>query len=163
MVTPLPLDRARRIVLAAQCFGASREQPPSGRRANHVIRRLAQFQIDSVNVFTRAQTMPLFSRLGAYSPAALEQGGLYEYWGHAASLIDVNLYPHFGFRRAEAGERPWAEIRQLMAEQPKLVDAVLAEVAARGPITAREISLGRSKNASGWWAWSDAKTVLEWL
>ena len=40
-----------------------------------VIDRLAQLQIDSINVVTRAHYMPLFSRLGPYDPTLLERAG----------------------------------------------------------------------------------------
>jgi uncharacterized protein YcaQ len=154
---------ARRIALAAQGFGAARESAPGQRRVDGVIRRLAQIQIDSVNVFTRAHAMPLFSRLGGYAPERLARGPLFEYWGHAASLIDLELYSCFQFRREEARQRPWRRARELLADQPRLIDQVLDEVAARGPVSAREIKLGRPKAAGGWWEWSEAKTALEWL
>jgi uncharacterized protein YcaQ len=159
----LTLLEARRIVLVAQCFGAARTGPPSQRRADRVTRRLAQYQLDSVNVFTRAHAMPLFSRLGEYDQGCLEGGPLFEYWGHAASLIDLDLYPCFEFRRQEARRWAWGRMRQLADHQPQLIEAVLAEVAERGPLTAREIGLGRPKAAGGWWEWSEAKTALEWL
>ena len=62
--------QARRIALAAQGFG----RPRPGRRVTMrdvqaTISRLGQFQIDSINVVTRAHFMPLFSRLGATTPA----------------------------------------------------------------------------------------------
>ncbi|HET6759024.1 MAG TPA: winged helix-turn-helix domain-containing protein, partial [Propionibacteriaceae bacterium] len=65
---------ARRIALAAQGFGVPRvERPVTIRDVRAVTNRLAQFQIDSINVVTRAQFMPLFSRLGPYDPALLER------------------------------------------------------------------------------------------
>ena len=56
---------ARRIALAAQGFGVSRlQRPVTMRDVQGVTNRLAQFQIDSINVVTRANFMPLYSRLG---------------------------------------------------------------------------------------------------
>ncbi|HET9303616.1 MAG TPA: crosslink repair DNA glycosylase YcaQ family protein, partial [Propionibacteriaceae bacterium] len=87
---------ARRIALAAQGFGVPKPQRPlTMRDVQAVTNRLAQFQIDSINVVTRAHFMPLFSRLGPYDQGLLERAAyrwprrLFEYWGHAASLIDV--------------------------------------------------------------------------
>ena len=66
----LSKDEARRIALAAQGFGvAKRERSVTMRDVQAVTSRLAQFQIDSINVVTRAHFMPLFSRLGPYDPA----------------------------------------------------------------------------------------------
>ena len=48
--------------------------------------------------------MPLFSRLGPYDTTLLDRAAepsaprLFEYWGHAASLIDVSLMPALRFR-----------------------------------------------------------------
>jgi uncharacterized protein len=63
----------RRIALAAQGFGVpKRERPVTMRDVQVVTSRLSQFQIDSINVVTRAHFMPLFSRLGPYDPGLLE-------------------------------------------------------------------------------------------
>ena len=136
------------------------------------IDRLAQFQIDSINVVTRAHFMPLFSRLGPYDPELCWTGRrsapprrLFEYWGHAASLIDVR--PPAGAALADGGRRrgrlgPGASRSQ--AEQPRLVDDVRAEVAERGPLSARQIEHEEERRHDHWgWNWSSVKTVLEWL
>ena len=106
---------ARRIALVAQGFGVPRlERPVTMRDVQAVASRLAQFQIDSINVVTRAQFMPLFSRLGPYDPALLERAAyqaprrLFEYWGHAASLIDVSLQPLLRFRMEPGFRDVWA-------------------------------------------------------
>ena len=79
--------------------------------------RLAQFQIDSINVVTRAHFMPLFSRLGPYDPGLLDRAAhrpprrLFEYWGHAASLIDVTLQPLLRFRMQAGFRDVWGGVR----------------------------------------------------
>ena len=101
--------------------------------------RLAQFQVDSINVVTRAHRMPLFSRLGPYDPGLLDRAAqrpprrLFEYWGHEASLIDITLQPALRWRMAAAAEDAWGRMRRIRAEQPDLVEGVLAEIADRGP------------------------------
>ena len=75
------------------------------------IDRLAQFQIDSVNIVARAHYLPLFSRLGPYDVELLHRAAqrpprrLFEYWGHEASLIDVRLQPALRWRMAAAAEQ----------------------------------------------------------
>src|SRR5690606_35792718 len=64
----------RRIALSAQGFADRRPQGPAGRRhVARVLSRIGLFQIDSVNVVTRAHTMPLYSRIGPYPAELLER------------------------------------------------------------------------------------------
>ena len=162
---------ARRIALAAQGFGVPKlARPVTMRNVQAVTNRLAQFQIDSINVVTRAQFMPLFSRLGPYDPALLERAAyqaprrLYEYWGHAASLIDVSLQPLLRFRREPGFRDVWPGVERVVRENADLIPFIRDEVAARGPISARDLEVVEQRDRSNWgWNWSRVKTVLEWL
>jgi uncharacterized protein len=162
---------ARRIALAAQGFGVPRlERPVTIRDVQAVTNRLAQFQIDSINVVTRAQFMPLFSRLGPYDPALLERAvyqpprRLFEYWGHAASLIDISLQPLLRFRMQPGFRDVWTGVERVAQENADLIPFVRDEVAARGPISARDLEIAEQRDRSNWgWNWSRVKTVLEWL
>jgi uncharacterized protein YcaQ len=167
----ISLGEARRVALAAQGFGVPRPQRPIGMRdVQATISRLGQFQIDSVNVVTRAHFTPLYSRLGPYDPALLERAAhrpprrLFEYWGHAASLVDVALQPLLRFRMQEGYRDVWPRIERVAQEQPGLVRLVRDEVAARGPVSARQLEVQEERDRSHWgWNWSSVKTVLEWL
>ena len=135
-----------------------------------VTNRLAQFQIDSINVVTRAHFMPLFSRLGPYDPGLLERAAyrpprrLFEYWGHAASLIDVSLQPLLRFRMEPGFRDVWAGVERVAQQNADLIPFVREEVAARGPISARDLEVVEQRDRSNWgWNWSRVKTVLEWL
>ena len=114
--------------------------------------------------------MPLFSRLGAYDVDLLARAAhrpprrLFEYWGHAASLIDVNLQPALRFRMQDGFRDVWAGVERVARQNPDLVDFVREEVAARGPISARQLEIDEVRDRSNWgWNWSSVKTVLEWL
>lgn len=163
--------QARRVALAAQGFGVPRPQRPvTIRDVQSTIDRLGQFQIDSINVVTRAQFMPLFSRLGSYDQDLLLRAAhrpprrLFEYWGHAASLIDVRLQPALRFRMQEGYRDVWGGVERVARENPQLVDEVREEVKLRGPISARELEYEEVRDRSNWgWNWSSVKTVLEWL
>ena len=139
------------------------------RHAQGVINRVAQFQIDSVNVAVRAHYMPLFARLGSYDRTLLDRAGdtaprrVFEFWGHAASLIDVNLHPALRFRMAGHADRPWQAMQRILTDQPGLLPKVLDQVAQRGPLTSREIEHVQERAPGGWWNWSDVKSALEWL
>ena len=187
MSQPLPVlargrDRigaalARRIALAASGFREPRVERATPRHLARVLGRLGLLQIDSVNVLARAHTVPLFSRLGPYGPALLDRaayGGrartLFEYWGHEASLIRLDLQPCLRWRMAEAraGRGLYGGLVRFAAERRPFIDAVLREVEARGPTAARDLegagdpTAGRLGTGS-WWGWSDGKRALEWL
>jgi uncharacterized protein YcaQ len=173
---PRPRERigaaqARRIALAACGFGESRVDSPGLRHLSRVTGQLGLVQIDSVNVLARAHLVPFFSRLGAYDTAHLERlayGGrkrrLFEYWGHEASLIRVELQPYLRWRmeRARAGQGIYGGLAKLRAEQPAFIDAVLEEVRRAGPLAARDLAQGGPGKGS-WWGWSEGKRALEWL
>ena len=132
--------------------------------------RLAQFQIDSINIVARAHYLPLFSRLGPYDTELLHRAAqrpprrLFEYWGHEASLIDVRLQPALRWRMAAAAEDAWGRMKRIQAEQPGLVEAVRTEIADGGPLTARQIEYEEERSKNHWgWNWSSVKTCLEWL
>ena len=117
----LSAAEARGAALAAQGMGRPR---PNGRiDARHLRRAIDDvglLQLDSVNVFCRSHYMPLFSRLGPYPRATLDRlashadtaagpatragrdRDLFEYWGHEASLLPVELQPLLRWRMARA-------------------------------------------------------------
>ena len=169
MTAQLTRGQARRIALAAQGLGRRPSGPVTMRQLQGVLDRVGQFQIDSVNVAVRAHYMPLFSRLGTYERTLLDRAGdtaprrVFEFWGHAASLIDVTLQPALRFRMAEHAGHPWQAMQRILTEQPGLTAKVLDQVAARGPLTAREVDHEQVRTPGGWWNWSDVKSALEWL
>lgn len=160
---------ARRIALAAQGFGRARPGDPARRHVLDQARRLGVVQIDSVNVVSRTHYLPAFSRIGAYPREALEdvawgpRPGLFEYWGHEASLLPLESQPLFRWRmaRAEAGET-WTGIARFGRERRDYIDGVLKEIERRGPVTGGDFTTG-PRGAPGWWEWSDGKRALEWL
>lgn len=164
-------DQARRMALAAQGFGRPRQgQRVTARQVQQVIDQVAQFQIDSINVVARAHFLPIYSRRGPYDVEVLERAAhraprrLFEYWGHAASLVDVTLQPALRWRMARAREEAWGSMVRVVEQHPGLVEKVLAEVAERGPITARQIEHEEERRRDHWgWNWSAVKTACEWL
>ncbi|MES2034086.1 MAG: winged helix-turn-helix domain-containing protein [Pseudomonadota bacterium] len=166
----LSAGQARRIALAAQGFAEARRHDTPGRRQfRQVAQRLGVIQIDSVNVVTRTHYVPAFSRLGDYPRDLLEQEAwgkkrsLFEYWGHEASLMPVELQPLFRWRmaRAEAGET-WTGLARFGREKRDYIDGILAEIEKRGPVTGGDFATG-PRGQPGWWSWSDGKRALEWL
>ncbi len=136
---------------------------------HRVLDRLALLQINSVSALVRAHYLPLFTRLGAYPPALLEEAAwgrrrtLFEYWAHEASLLPLELYPLLRWRMERAGrlEGIYGRLGVFVRERRPYVEAVFATVAARGPTAAS--ALEGPRGPGGWWGWSDAKLALEWL
>lgn len=167
----LTAAQARRIALAAQGFADERPKGrPDARVLARVLSRIGLIQIDSVNVLTRAQYLPLFSRLGPYPISLLDRASgraprrLFEYWAHMASLVPVSTQPALRFRMARASEQAWGSVRRLARDKPGLVRWIHQEVRERGPVSAREIGHDVPRRKDHWgWNWSDAKIALEWL
>ncbi len=102
MSITLSLPEARRLAVASQGFGP-RPATPSVGHLRKLAARLHAFQIDSVNVLARAHYVPAFARLGPYPMDALDslayrKRELFEYWGHAACLLPISLYPLVRYR-----------------------------------------------------------------
>jgi uncharacterized protein YcaQ len=166
----LSAAQARRIALAAQGFADPR---PTGRiDARHlrrVIERMGLLQIDSVNVLVRSHYLPVFSRLGPYPRAALDRlswgrkAELFEYWGHAASLIPLTLQPALRWRmeRNRAKESGWAS--RVEHRRPGYLDQVRELVRRQGPIGAGATGEARPNIPGQMWNWHDGKVALEHL
>src|SRR4051794_5409053 len=163
----LSAAQARRLALGAQGFAAPRHA--DGRALRRVLASTQLLQIDSVNVVERAHYVPAFSRLGPYDKAALDRMAhysprrLFEFWGHEASLLPIDLWPHMQWRMERANQDAWGGMFRIASEQPELVERMYEAVRDRGPITASALSADVPKVRGQMWAWSDQKRALEWL
>lgn len=172
-VESLSLKQARRLALAAQGFTLRKPGAEVQRRhVRSLLERLGVLQIDSVNALVRSHYLPLFSRLGNYSPSLLEEaawsGGrhrrLFEYWGHEASLLPLELYPlmRWRMRRAAEGRGIYQQLARFGREQQPVIQRVLGAVREQGALGAGSLTT-REERAGPWWDWSDEKHALEWL
>jgi uncharacterized protein len=168
----VPLAQARRIVLAAQGFADPR---PTGRvdrrHVRKVFDRIGIIQVDSVNVLTRSEELPLFARLGNHPRHILRameaDGELFEYWAHEASILPTAHEPLWRWKKEQirAGTYPiWGGIARMRAEKPGFLQQVIKEVGERGPIAASELSMRVGQVGDHWgWRWDDAKLGIETL
>jgi uncharacterized protein YcaQ len=162
-VISLSLPEARRLAVASQGFGP-RPAKPTIDHLRRLAARIHAFQIDSVNVLARAHYVPAFARLGPYPVAALdalayEKRELFEYWGHAACLLPLSLYPLLRYRMDKYAE--WTQ-KYMRSRRGAYMAKVYAEVAERGPLAAAQLS-SPGKRSGNWWGWSIGKTTLEHL
>lgn len=176
----LSAGEARRVALAAQRFG--RPRPAGAPNLGHVRRlvgALGAVQIDAVNVLVRSHYLPIYARLGPYPRELLDRlvyqrRAAFEYWGHAASVLPIELQPALRWRMASNdGHRHWAAFRERVErERPGYLAAVEQEVAERGPLAFTDLAdpARREKTTNKyaestllWHRWSDGKTALEML
>jgi hypothetical protein len=165
----LSIADARRIALAAQGFDNTRPKTKATQRhVDALISRLGVIQIDSVNVLVRSQELPLFARLGNHDrnaiPKATEQQKLFEYWGHEAAHLPVDLHPLFRWKMdaARTGRVTHWGLTSFYEENKAFVKRTLKHVATNGPTTSRELST-RTEKKGTWWDWDEAKVALEYL
>jgi len=171
MKEKISLALARRIAIAAQGLAEPRPAGPITRRhLNRVLDRLGLLQIDSVSAVVRAHYMPLFSRLGPYPLALLDDAAspgrnrmLFEYWAHEASLLPLDTWPLMRWRMERAGrnEEIYGGLAKWAGGNRPLIEHIHRRVADGGPIAASDIDGAKGKG--GWWGWSDEKAAFEWL
>lgn len=165
---------ARWLAIGSQGLGKPRPKTTVSRRHVHdAIATVGTLQLDAINVVARTQFLVLFSRLGAYDVNHLHAltgpgGELFEYWGHAASLVPMAAQPLFRWRMAQAtqhGDTPLRKERVAAYEKAnkKYIAAVLAEVHERGPLTAGQLSDPRRQDGEWWDRRSLGRVALEHL
>jgi uncharacterized protein len=176
----LSATQARRIALRAQRLGRSRpRRAATARDLREVLSALGAVQVDAVNVLVRSHYLPLYSRLGRYPAPLLDRlvygdRQAFEYWGHAASILPIELHPLLRWRMARfAADRHWQALRErLERERPGYLAALEREVARRGPVAASQLSdparrerapTGYAASTLLWYRWSDGKSALEGL
>jgi uncharacterized protein YcaQ len=169
----LSIADARALALAAQGFDTPRPaNKATQRHVNSLISRLGVIQIDSVNVLVRSQELPLFSRLGNHDrnaiPKATVSQKIFEYWGHEAAHLPVEIHPLFRWKMeaARLGKaRHWG-LTSFYDDNKAFVKRMLKHVEINGPTTARELSTRTEKRGADkktWWDWDESKTALEYL
>lgn len=146
-------------------------QGASRAHVRRLVETLGVVQIDSVNVLARAHTLPIYARLGVYDRSDLDHlayGGkrrqLFEYWGHAASLLPVAVQPLLRWRMADAhdGKGIYPGLARFAQAKRTLIGDLRREIEQRGPSAVGDFT-SHANAQGGWWGWSDAKSALEWL
>jgi uncharacterized protein YcaQ len=157
---------ARALHLAAQGILQPRRARATKSDVLDAIQRMGVLQIDTISVVARSPYLVLWSRLGDFDPAWLEQllaeGRLFEYWAHEACFIPIEDYGLYRHRMIDAGSLGWKAGSSWARAQPEHVEGVLAHIRANGPVRAADFERSEGQ-AGGWWAWKPEKRSLEVL
>ncbi|MFV2072927.1 MAG: winged helix-turn-helix domain-containing protein [Thermoanaerobaculales bacterium] len=158
------LALARAGLLKPEWTGLPRRAAGRGRRARaaalRIIRRFGYLQLDTVAIAgARSHAIVLLSRLEAFDPSLAEallrpEAPLFEYWGHEASWIPIELYPLFEFRRRAFHHHPWWG--DLVGEHPKVAEDLLSRIRDEGPLRTLDME---GRGSRGWWDLKLAKRV----
>ena len=161
----LSLFETRRILLNAQGLAQAPARKVVKADVLNAIRRMKVLQIDSINVVARSPYLVLWSRLGDYEPAWLDEllaeGALFEYWAHAMCFIPVEDYPLFR-RSMLDGIRSWKQAAGWVRDHPEVAGQVLTRIRQEGGLRSADF-VSDQKPSGGWWNWKEEKLALEYL
>ncbi|MDB5754654.1 MAG: hypothetical protein JWR56_1082 [Massilia sp.] len=162
----LSLAAARALHLAAQGMLQPRRRKAVKDDVMAAIRAMGVLQIDTISVVARSPYLVLWSRLGDYDPAWLDQhlaeGRLFEYWAHEACFVPIEDYGLYRHRMLDPAAMGWKYSERWMKERAGEVAAMLDHIRANGP--ARSSDFERTDGGSGgWWEWKSEKRTLEVL
>jgi uncharacterized protein len=126
------------------------------------VSRLGAVQLDSISTVERSHRLTLMSRIGVYPRGTvsglLESGRIVETWVHEACLVPAADWPLWRRRMQQRVVHHW--YGPVIERDPALAEAVLAEIAARGPLGSRHFE---GTSSGGMWGWKPAKRMLDAL
>ena len=170
-VTPL---QARRLALTKQFLAGARP------RANahgilRVVRDLGCLQVDPISVVARSHQIVLWSRLGNFDLADLDQllwrdHKLFEFWAHCASIVPTEDYPiHSAMMRGYAqGDSPWSQrVRAWVKTNDALRRAILKKIRNDGALLSRTLTEDGIEPedwvSTGWTSGRNISRMLDYL
>ncbi|WP_295990551.1 crosslink repair DNA glycosylase YcaQ family protein [Rugamonas sp.] len=163
----LSLAAARALHLAAQGLLQPRRRKARKDDVLAAIRHMGVLQIDTIHVVARSPYLVLWSRLGDYPQAwleqLLEQGALYEYWAHEACFVPIEDYGLYRHRMLDPSAMGWKYSATWMRERRADVDAILAHIREHGPARSADFERSDGQTGGGWWGWKPEKRSLEVL
>ena len=128
-----------------------------------VLSHLGAIQLDAMQRVDKSHRLVCFSRLsGLYGRQGVDgyfwasegPASAFEMWAHAVSLVPVEDWPLWGFRRESTRAVSWAPPAQVC-------DRLVGKVRDCGPQTIRDLEAGDVKTSG--WDWSDSKKAAEYL
>ncbi|RNF32671.1 hypothetical protein NM04_00785 [Massilia aurea] len=161
----LSIGAARALHLAAQGLAGPRRRACKD-DVLAAIRRMRMLQIDTISVVARSPYLVLWSRLGDYDPAWLDEllaeGRLFEYWAHEACFLPIEDYGLYRHRMLDPEAMGWKYSARWMRERADEVAQLVEHIRASGPVRAADFARQDGKSG-GWWEWKPEKRSLEVL
>ena len=170
MIESITVRGARRLALCRagllkpEGTGMPKRASGRGKRARKAARRIIQrfgyLQLDTVSIAgARSHSIVFHSRLDGFEPDFAEEllrpnEPIFEYWGHEASWIPIELYPTFGFRREGYRHHPWWG--DLLGDHPEIVKKLKRRIGDEGPLRSLDLE---GSGGRGWWDLKIAKKV----
>lgn len=162
----LSLSAARHLHLAAQGLLKKPRRQAQPQDILSTITRMSLLQIDTINIVARSPYLVLFSRLGRYPQAwlddALRNGELMEYWAHEACFLPRSDFQLVRHRMLSPQNMGWKYRDEWMNTHAKEIDQLIAHITENGPVRSLDFEHPR-KGAAGWWEWKPHKRHLEGL
>jgi uncharacterized protein YcaQ len=160
-------EAARLLMVAAQSLAVRARRRADKAAVLEAIRAMGALQIDTIHVVARSPYLVLWSRLGTFDPVWLEQllaeGKLFEYWSHEACFLPIEDYPLYRHRMLNPGAgMGWKYSEQWVAENAAVLQRVLEQVRAGGPVRSADFERLDGKGG-GWWGWKPEKRALEMM
>lgn len=135
----MQLDRAsvRLAMLGAQGLLSSPGESALKQDLLPCIWSMGYLQIDTIQVIHRSQYLVLWSRLGDFNPAWLDEvhaeGSLFEYHAHALCYLPIEDYPIFrGLMLFD--DRVGNDWREWASRHPQVIERVRAVIEEKGPV-----------------------------
>jgi uncharacterized protein YcaQ len=173
-MSPLTIDptTVRRLAITRQRLAGPRP-PADSQGIMELIRDLGCVQIDPIRAVERTQYLVLFSRLGNYDLALLDQPlwderAVFEYWAHAASIVLTEDFPIYWrhMRDWAKSNRAWHKrARAWMGENQAMRHHVLQELARNGPMSSKDFDYedGSAWQSDGWTNGNRVRQMLTYL
>ncbi len=133
------------------------------------IERMRVLQIDTIHVVARSPYFVLFSRLGGYPSAWLEEllaeAGIFECWAHEACfapLRDSGLHRRHAL---DGRNRHWSMKSALRTRKDHAAGmaGLLEHIREMGAVKTSDFQRSDGVASGGWWGWKNEKRWLEAL
>jgi uncharacterized protein len=160
----------RRLAVSRQRLTGPRPAAAGPEDIMSVAADLGSLQLDPISVVARSHLLVLWSRLGRYDPADVEEllwreRRLFEYWTHAAAIVCMDDLPiHSLLMRRYPSDRH-RQLREWLAANQALRRSILRQLRAGGPqpTGAFEDRAVASWQSSGWTAGRNVDRMLDLL
>ena len=167
----ISLQTARRLFIMRQRLN---DLNPANAAAGilDVVRDLGCLQLDPISAVARSHQLVLWSRVGNYDLAALDQllwqdRSLFEYWAHQASIVLTEDYPihqwlMWTYAREEATGKVSLRYQKWLKDNGGLRRHILQELKRHGPLPSRTFE---AKTEAGWYSsgWTSGRDVSQML